>query len=337
MVTETTKVGIVNNVLGYLADVKSKGQFTYNVILGLGGNFRYETRKEFTTFVMSTAGERGPDPNILLNYFDEKSQAWSSFVQEVGNLTLEDIQSPEKPPIVMTPSVQKDIALVKPLLESDQSFVLVGPEGCGKNLIITNLIKQMKQTQLAVINCNAQTSANNVIQKLNQMCTQASTSQGRVFRPKECKRLIIYLKDINLPQPDRYDSIQLISFLQQIVCYKGFYDTNLDYVTLERIVVVASMNPSTTIGRHKISTRFTANVRLCYMDYPESDQLLPVYNEFMKTILSNPKFGGGKMASSTKRLANFLIDLYANVRSKFNADDHRHYQFTPRMVTQQIF
>ena len=97
------------------------------------------------------------------------------------------------------------------------------------------------------------------------------------------------------------------------------------------------MNPSTTIGRHKISTRFTANVRLCYMDYPESDQLLPVYNEFMKTILNNPKFGGGKMASSTKRLANFLIDLYANVKSKFSVDDHRHYQFTPRMITQLIF
>ena len=62
------------------------------------------------------------------------------------NLTIEDVQNPEKPPIVLTPSIQKDIALVKPLLENDQSFILVGPEGCGKNLIITNLIKQMKST-----------------------------------------------------------------------------------------------------------------------------------------------------------------------------------------------
>ena len=70
MVTETTKVGIVNNVLSYLTDVKSKGQFTYNVILGLGGNFKYETRKEFAAFVMTTANERGGDPNPLMNYFD---------------------------------------------------------------------------------------------------------------------------------------------------------------------------------------------------------------------------------------------------------------------------
>jgi dynein heavy chain 2 len=71
----------------------------------------------------------------------------------------------------MTPSIQKDIALVRPLLENDQSFILVGPEGCGKNLVITNLIKQMKSTQVAILNCNAQTTAQNVIQKLNQMCT----------------------------------------------------------------------------------------------------------------------------------------------------------------------
>ena len=106
---------------------------------------------------------------------------------------------------------------------------------------------------------------------------------------------------------------------------------------LERIVIVASMNPSTTIGRHKISTRFSANVRLIYMDYADAEQLTPVYNDFMKTILSNPKFGGGKMASSTKRLANFMIDLYSNVKAKFSVDDQRHYQFNPRMITQNIF
>lgn len=47
--------------------------------------------------------------------------------------------------------------------------------------------------------------------------------------------MILYLKDINLPKPDKYDTIQLIAFLQQIVCYKGFYDDNLEFVYLERV------------------------------------------------------------------------------------------------------
>jgi dynein heavy chain 2 len=97
------------------------------------------------------------------------------------------------------------------------------------------------------------------------------------------------------------------------------------------------MNPSSTIGRHQITTRFTANVRIVYMDYAIADELLPVYNSFMKTILSHDRFGKGSMAGSSKRLSNFLIDLYSNVRSKFSVDEHRHYLFTPRNITYLIF
>ena len=82
MVTDTTKVGIVNNCLCYLNDVKSKGQFAYGCILGLGGNFKYDVRKELATFIMTTANERGSDPDPLMNYYDAKLQCWSNFVQE---------------------------------------------------------------------------------------------------------------------------------------------------------------------------------------------------------------------------------------------------------------
>ena len=71
------------------------------------------------------------------------------------------------------------------------------------------------------------------------MCTQSFKSQGRVYRPKDGQNLILYLKDINLPKPDKYDTIQLIAFLHQIVCYQVFYDENLEFVNLERIQIIA--------------------------------------------------------------------------------------------------
>lgn len=99
---------------------------------------------------------------------------------------------------------------------------------------------------------------------------------------------------------------------------------------MERISIVASMNPSTTIGRHKISSRFTANVRLAYMDYPSSEDLLPVYSAYIRSVLSHPRVRDESIKKSTKRLANFLIALFSDVKSKFSVDDHRHYLFTPR-------
>jgi hypothetical protein len=44
---------------------------------------------------------------------------------------------------------------------------------------------------------------------------------------RDCERLVLYLKDINLPRPDQYDTCQLIAFLQQIITFGGFYDEAL--------------------------------------------------------------------------------------------------------------
>jgi dynein heavy chain 2 len=157
MIESTTKVGIVNNCLGYLNNCQSKGQFAHGCILGLGSNFKYDLRIELGNLVLQISGEKVADPkNLLSNYFDIQKQSWSTFVQQApGTLNINDIKNPEAPPLFLTTTIQRDVALVKPLLESDQSFILVGPEGCGKNLVIRSLIKQMKSTQMAVIHCNA--------------------------------------------------------------------------------------------------------------------------------------------------------------------------------------
>jgi dynein heavy chain 2 len=53
--------------------------------------------------------------------------------------------------------------------------------------------------------------------------------------------------------------------------------------------------------------------------------------------LKNPKYDNGSMAKSAGKLAHFLISVYSEVRQKFSVDEHRHYLFTPRDITQLIF
>jgi dynein heavy chain 2 len=176
-------------------------------------------RKDLAEQVFQLSGERPADvSNLLNNYYCTKTSSFKSFIfdKEQG-LTLDDMKMQNNPPIILTLSAQRDGNMIEGWFKNNHPFILVGPEGCGKSLIIINIAKRLKSTTVATIHCNAQTSAFHVIQKLNQMCTQSSTSQGRVYRPKECQKLIIYLKDINLPKPDKYDTIQLIAFLHQIV------------------------------------------------------------------------------------------------------------------------
>ena len=50
----------------------------------------------------------------------------------------------------------------------------------------------------------------------------------------------------NLPKPDKYDTSQIIAFLQQVVMHKGFYDHDLEFAHLENIQIVCSMAPAST-------------------------------------------------------------------------------------------
>lgn len=70
---------------------------------------------------------------------------------------------------------------------------------------------------------------------------------------------VLFLKDINLPRPDKYDTCALIAFLQQLVTFKGFYDEHLEFLGIERVHIVCTMNPATTVGRHPLSTRYARN------------------------------------------------------------------------------
>ena len=79
------------------------------------------------------------------------------------------------------------------------------------------------------------------------------------------------------------------------------------------------MNPATTVGRHPLSSRFTAIVRVAYMDYPEPKELVNVYTSYLTAVLSgatsDPRWNVDK---NVNKLANTLVDTYDQVKSKFS-------------------
>lgn len=84
------------------------------------------------------------------------------------------------------------------------------------SMLLRYAFSRLRSTQVAAIHCSAQTSSRHVLQKLSQTCLLLSSNTGRVFRPKDCENLVLYLKDINLPKPDKWGTSNLTAFLQQV-------------------------------------------------------------------------------------------------------------------------
>ena len=55
---------------------------------------------------------------------------------------------------------------------------------------------------------------------------------------------------------------------------------------LERIWVVCSMNPAITMGRESLAPRLAALLKVAYMGYPSSDDLLTIYSSMLGGCLS---------------------------------------------------
>ena len=89
------------------------------------------------------------------------------------------------------------------------------------------------------------------------------------------------------------------------------------------------------MGRHPLSTRFTAVVRIGVVDYPETSELVNVFDSFLSVVLRSVDLGETKWAlpSERERLANAIVEVYQKTREKFTVDDRRHYLFTPRDMT----
>ena len=147
---------------------------------------------------------------------------------------------------------------------------------------------------------------------------------------------ILYLKDLNLPKPDMYDTVQLISFLQQLITYKGYFDTNLEWIGLENVQIVGSMCP-TGMGRFPLTTRFSAIVRFATISYPHREQLTSVYSAFLKAVpglQSVPELGG---ADGCTQLASVILDIWEQISRSYTIDHARHYFFTPRDLTNWVY
>jgi dynein heavy chain 2 len=266
-VVERTKMGVVQTGLSHLGGVSSKSEFCVGLIRGLGCNLPLDKRTLLATKVWSLSGSEKPvDARAPLDCtWDRATGKLVPYsLRESGVIALEDI-SFRAPPVVHTIDVQRNRDQIMPWLQDMRPFLLVGPDGCGRTLLLEESFRALKHATVATIHCSAQTNAQHVIQKLNDHCTVYSTNKGRVYRPKEGERLVLFLKDLNLPRPDKYDTIQLIAFLQQLITYEGFYDDNLDWVGIEKIQLVMMAGTGGGAGRHALSTRFTATVHVAYM------------------------------------------------------------------------
>ncbi|KAL6730872.1 hypothetical protein Aduo_001798 [Ancylostoma duodenale] len=322
------KVAALHNGLSHLRGSKCPQQFLVNLFRGLSSVIDSEKKRDFA----ATVFQRTPLPdmeNPELVYYDSRSDSLMRYQDDVGmGVNLDDLKRDTKP-FILTASAQSNRDTVLSWLSNSnrQPFIVVGPDGCGKEELLKHCFTEDSHSQLAIVHCTAQSRASAILQCLSQHCVQTSSASGRVLRPKDRAQLILYLKSLNLPAPDKYGTNEMLAFLHQLLTYQGYYDEHLDWIGLENIQITASMAPSTT--HSSIPPRLVSQMRMLAIGYPSEQNLNAIYCAYLMPILEPP------LGSSTRveAMASAMVRLYEEIRSNFRPADRGHYIFTPRDLT----
>lgn len=335
----TTRMGLLNACFSHVIHATEEDDFIYSLIRGLGSALKPHGAVKIAKFLYDHSTTKPQSENRPLDtYWDSKKKGPREFTADLNvNISAEDFAA-GRIPVIGTVEVQRLSAILAPLVESKahRPIFLVGPEGCGKGSMLQHCFAQAQGIRTTTINCSSQTTSMHIIQKIEQLCTVFNTTEGRVYRPKECERLVLILKNINLPKPDRYGTVELHAFLQQLIMYAGFYTKELEWIGVERIQVVASMNPSVSAGRYPVVPRLLAIVNVVSMTYPSKTSLLQIYTTYWGSLLRSTNIGQGKDYENGHQLAQFVISVYERMRKRFEGEEYAHISYSPRHITSWV-
>nr|AAU93603.1 cytoplasmic dynein heavy chain 2.2 [Leishmania mexicana] len=335
----TTRMGLLQTCLLHVMLARNVQDFAYSLVRGLCGCLNASSAAKLAGWIYTTMGQKPcSDSRPFDSYWDDTLKRAVEFTADLSTPVTPAELLAGRPPVVQTVEVKRLVSTLQPLLDdsSCKPFFVVGPEGCGKGALLGYVFSTRPTLRTTTINCSAQTDSTHVIQKIEQACVLANTNAGPMYRPREGERLVIILKSVNLPKADRYGTVELHSFLQQLILYNGFYNQDLEWVGVERVQIVASMNPTPSAGRYPVTPRLLALVSIVTVSYPSKTSLVQVYATYWASLLRQTNIGQGKDYEKGTQLAHFMLQVYDKVRRQFEGEEYAHFSFSPRHLTKWV-
>ena len=326
-IIDCSPVGILYNGLSHVLYVNSREEFAIAMIRGFGSNLQAKARSKFSLHVLKIMNFSCPNINEPYDIcFDHSCFTLSTYENDLhfdGTVEIEnfDFIGDQKLPLIHTSTVKRSIDLFHCWLNSNfkPNFMMVGPDGCGKETLLFHCVKKLSSTNLVKIYCNSRTLPEDVKIKIYEAYLPYNSNFGRVLYPKKFDNIILYIKNLNIPRPDKWGTVQLVSFIRQIATYRGFYDSNFEWISLKNTQIIITLCPNENVDRFSISSRLTSIFRICYISPSDLDSLRFIYHTYFLRVFqsrfnilhSNESDPDSHLTySHIHALSNSLIDFY---------------------------
>ncbi|XP_054265094.1 dynein beta chain, ciliary-like [Macrosteles quadrilineatus] len=270
-------------------------------------------RSEFTKWWTNEfKAVKFPSAGHVFNYFiDPETKRFLPWTEKVAKFEL-DTDIPLQSTLVNTAETTRVRYFVDMLIDKRKPVMLVGGAGSGKSVLINEKLNSLSENY-AVTNVpfNFYTTSE-MLQKVLEKPLEKKA--GRNYGPPGSKVMIYFLDDMNMPEVDKYGTVQPHTLIRQWMDYQHWYDrTKLALKDIHNIIFFSCMNP--TAGSFTIDPRLQRHFSVFALSFPGPEALFQIYNSILHQHVSNSSL---RFPTAVVKTCDLITQLALAMHSKMS-------------------
>ena len=285
-------------------------------------------RVEFTKWwVTEFKTVKFPGAGTVFDYYiDPETKKFEPWTKRVSKFEL-DPDQPLQAALVHTAETSRIKFFLDMLVDKKRPVMLVGNAGTGKTVLMQDKLASLSEDFMVTnVPFNFYTSSS-MLQGILEKPLEKKA--GRNFGPPGTRRLIYFVDDMNMPEVDKYFTVQPHTLIRQHIDHGHWYDRQkLSLKEIHNTQYVACMNP--TAGSFTIDSRLQRHFCVFSVNFPNLDALTTIYTSILSQHLALNRFSAGvqKYAST---IISGAVTLHSRVTISFLPTAIRfHYIFNLR-------
>ncbi|KAF2900340.1 hypothetical protein ILUMI_05842 [Ignelater luminosus] len=252
--------------------------------------------------------------NVFQYYLEHESKRFLPWTDLIPNFDL-DPDVPLQSTLVNTAETVRVRYFTDILIADRHPVMLVGNAGSGKTVIVQDKLASLSDNY-AVTNVpfNFYTTSE-MLQSILEGPLEKKA--GRVYGPPGSKTMIYFIDDMNMPEVDKYFTVQPHTLIRQWMDYQHWYDRQkLSLKDIHNVQFISSMNP--TAGSFTINPRLQRHFCVFAISFPTQDALYHIYSSIFTQHMTNPanKFPLGVHKWAIP-VVNAALGLHAKISQTF--------------------
>lgn len=261
---------------------------------------------EFKTVKFPTTG------TVFQYYIDQETKKFTPWTELVPGFEL-DPDVPLQATLVNTAETTRLRFFMDLLIADKHPVMLVGAAGSGKTVLVQEKLRNLPDSY-AVTNVpfNFYTTSE-MLQKILEKPLEKKA--GRVYAPPGNKTMIYFIDDMNMPEVDKYFTVQPHTMIRQHMDYQHWYDRQkLTLKDINNVQYVSCMNP--TAGSFTINPRLQRHFCVFAVSFPSLEACFHIYNNILSQHLTNPL---NRVNYQLHKLAPLIVEAALQVHTKVSS------------------